>query len=63
MKNIRLSENFHIILRLLKDTCWLVQFKIGGIVMIAPTILMAFYLAWQTRKNNIQFHPNMAVCC
>jgi hypothetical protein len=63
MKNIRFSENFHIILWLLKDTCWLVQFKIGGIVMIAPTILMAFYLAWHTRKNNIQFLPNMAVCC
>jgi hypothetical protein len=43
MHKIRFIENFHIVLWLIKDSCWLVQFKIGGVIMIVPTIGMALY--------------------
>ena len=62
MHKIRLLENLHIILWLVKDTCWLLQFKIGGIIMIFPTVFMAFYLAWKTRHDMSILLPNLAVC-
>ncbi len=62
MKNIRQFENLHIILWLIKDSCWLMHFKTGGTIMVIPTILVAFHLAWKTRKNKKLFLPNLAVC-
>jgi hypothetical protein len=55
-------ENFHIVLWLVKDTCWLTHFKTGGVIMIIPTLFMAFYLAWKTRQSISVFLPNLAVC-
>jgi uncharacterized membrane protein YoaK (UPF0700 family) len=63
MHKIRFIENFHIVLWLIKDSCWLVQFKIGGVIMIVPTIGMALYLAWKTRHEMELLLPNLAVCC
>jgi uncharacterized membrane protein YoaK (UPF0700 family) len=63
MHKIRLIENFHIILWLIKDTCWLIHFRIGGVIMIVPTLLLAFYIAWKTRHSMAALLPNVAVCC
>lgn len=62
MQKLRLFENFHIVLWLMKDTCWLLEFKIGGIIMIVPTLSLAYYLAWKTRHNMSLFLPNLSVC-
>lgn len=62
MQKIRHVENLHIILWLIKDTCWLLEFKIGGVFMIVPTVFVAFYLAWKTRHDMPLLLPNLAVC-
>jgi uncharacterized membrane protein YoaK (UPF0700 family) len=62
MRDFRLIENFHIVLWLIKDTCWLLQFKTGGVIMIVPTVGLALYLALKTRKSLNAFLPNLAVC-
>ena len=62
MKNIRKYENFHIALWLLKDTCWVTDFKTGGIVMIVPTLAVAFYITWKMRIHTAELFHNLAVC-
>ena len=47
--SIRASENFHIVLWLLKDLCWVMDLKALGLFMILPTIAMAVYIAWRSR--------------
>jgi len=60
--NIRQYENLHIALWLVKDTCWVMSFKIGGIIMIIPTLTVALHLAWRSRKNMNDLFHNIAVC-
>lgn len=66
--NIQLSpgyrwiENGHIFLWLIKDTCWAMEWKPGGIFMIFPTISVAFYILWKSRKVRSEVFHNIAVC-
>jgi hypothetical protein len=62
IKNLRKYENFHIVLWLIKDTCWCVDFKIGGMVMIIPTFLAAVHIVWLGRANRADLFHNAAVC-
>ncbi len=62
LDSVRKFENFHIVLWLLKDICWITDFKIGGIVMIAPTLALALYLCWRFRLNRTELLTNAAVC-
>lgn len=39
--NIRKFENVHILLWLLKDLCWVMDYKTAGVVMIVPTVGIA----------------------
>ena len=57
----RMLENSHILLWLIKDTCWALEFKIGGVVMIAPTLGMAIYLLWRSRRSKPEFFHNIAI--
>lgn len=61
-KNIREYENLHIALWLIKDTCWVMSFKVGGMLMIIPTLLVAIHLTWKSRKNLSDLFHNTAVC-
>ncbi|CAN5176516.1 hypothetical protein BH09BAC1_BH09BAC1_20420 [soil metagenome] len=63
MVSIRRYENFHIFLWLLKDTCWLMDFHVGGMVMIVPTLLAAFHITYLSRKYTMDFIHNLAVSC
>ncbi|MCB9188735.1 MAG: hypothetical protein H6599_05580 [Flavobacteriales bacterium] len=56
-------ENFHIVLWLIKDVCWVTQAKILGTIMIFPTVSLAIYIAWLTRKSLVDFYHNLAVVC
>ena len=59
--SLRKIENLHIPLWLLKDTCWMMEWKTLGITMIVPTVGFAFYIAYVTRKSEDLF-INIAIC-
>jgi hypothetical protein len=60
-QKIRHWENIHIPLWLMKDTCWMLEWRVLGITMIFPTIFVAIYLAWKTRRET-EFLINLAIC-
>lgn len=62
IKNIRGKENMHIVMWLLKDTCWVMDWKTAGIFMILPTLGLAFYITWKMRKDKSELFHNLAVC-
>ncbi len=49
--HLRASENFHIVLWLLKDLCWVMDLHLAGVIMVVPTVGMAGYIAWQCRAD------------
>jgi hypothetical protein len=63
MQKIRHYENLHIPLWLLKDTCWMLQWKIMGAIMIIPTITIAIIITiFSFRDKSDEFWINMAIC-
>lgn len=60
-KHQRFLENLHIPMWLIKDTCWMLQFKFLGTLIAFPTIGMALYLILITRNFPKRFWPNVAV--
>jgi hypothetical protein len=46
-------ENVHILLWLIKDTCWMLEWKVLGCLMIAPTIAVAIYLAVRSAAEQV----------
>jgi hypothetical protein len=46
---IRKYENLHIIFWLIKDTCWMLELKLLGALMIFPTLGVAIYIIYKTR--------------
>ncbi|MFI5195730.1 MAG: hypothetical protein ACHQD8_01450 [Chitinophagales bacterium] len=58
----RWVENGHIFLWLLKDTCWVLVWKPGGIFMIFPTLSVALYILWRSKHIRAEFFHNLAVC-
>ena len=62
MRKIKHYENIHIALWLLKDTCWMLQWKSLGVFMIIPTVLVALIIAIKTWKEyEDEFWINLAV--
>ena len=57
----RKLENFHIVLWLVKDFCWIADQKIAGMIMIVPTIAMALYITYLSRDSKSDFVHNLAV--
>jgi Ca2+/Na+ antiporter len=49
------AENLHIIFWLIKDTCWMLDFKWLGAAMIAPTLGIAIYFIIKTKKTKDVF--------
>lgn len=62
-KKIRDYENLHILLWLLKDTCWVLLWETGGIIMIVPTIAVAIHITWLSRRITSELFHNLAVVC
>jgi hypothetical protein len=55
-------ENFHILLWLIKDACWMLHWKVLGITMIPPTVIVAIIIAIKSRKEKSDsFWVNLAV--
>jgi hypothetical protein len=61
-KEIRKFENMHILMWLLKDTCWVLNYKAMGMFMIVPTLSLAFFLTWRMRSSLTELLHNLAVC-
>jgi cell division protein FtsW (lipid II flippase) len=63
MNKIRHYENLHIPLWLMKDTCWMLQWRILGMIMIIPTLTVAIILAVKSyREKDDEFWINFAIC-
>lgn len=61
-KKLRHWENIHIPLWLLKDTCWMMEWKILGTILIVPTISVAILLSIRTHKSS-DWLINLAILC
>ena len=59
---IKRFENLHIFFWLIKDTCWMLEYKLIGALMIIPTIAVAIYIVMKTRRTPEVF-INLAVFC
>ncbi|MCY7408776.1 MAG: hypothetical protein LH473_00755 [Chitinophagales bacterium] len=62
IKNMRRYENLHIFLWLIKDTCWVLDAKLAGLLVAVPTILIAFHITWLHRHDVAELLHNLAVC-
>jgi len=58
----RWIENGHILIWLLKDTCWAMEYKPLAVAMIVPAIAVAFYILWRSRGMKSEFYHSLAVC-
>lgn len=45
-------ENIHIAFWLVKDSCWMLELKVAGTIMMVPTLFFAFFIAWKTWSGN-----------
>lgn len=61
LRSLRAGENFHILLWLLKDLCWIMDFKVLGMIMIVPTVAMAVWIAWSSRTDRVELLHSLAV--
>ena len=61
-KKIRETENLHIVMWLLKDTCWVMDWRVAGMFMIIPTLTVAIYITWKMREHKAELFHNLAVC-
>lgn len=62
LRRIRKFENFHILLWLVKDLCWVTLSKAAGMVMIAPTLALALYITYKNRNDRAELLHNIAIC-
>ena len=60
--HIRKFENFHILLWLLKDLCWVTISKSLGVFMIIPTLALAIYITIIHKRDKSELAHNLAVC-
>ncbi len=60
---IRKFENLHILLWIIKDVCWVSDFKLAGMIMIVPTVSVAIIITIMHRREFSELIHNLAVCC
>ena len=61
-QKFRFYENLHVLFWLIKDMCWCMMFKPLALLMIIPTLLLAFYFTYKFRNDNMELAHNLAVC-
>lgn len=61
-QSIRKFENVHILLWLVKDTCWVMNYQVLGVLMIVPTFFVAALITWKTRNVITDLFHNLAIC-
>lgn len=58
---IRKTENLHVVFWLVKDMCWMMEFKTAGAIMIVPTLAMAFYVTYLSMQHLNLILVNVAI--
>jgi len=58
--SLRKFENLHILLWLIKDSCWMLEIRWLGTLMVFPTISVAVWIVWMSRFTKELF-INLAV--
>lgn len=61
MKDTRKIENLHVALWLMKDVSWCSDWKVLGLLMVLPTLLVAIKICWDTRTHSADLIHNIAV--
>ena len=56
-------DNFHIVLWLIKDICWVREFQMLGVIMIIPTVGVALVLTAQSIISKQGFYSNLSILC
>lgn len=59
-QKIRRFENLHILLWLIKDTSWMLEWRVLGITMMFPTLVVAVLILLKTLKET-EFYINLAI--
>jgi hypothetical protein len=62
ISSIRKFENLHIACWLIKDACWVMDIRLLGVIMIFPTLFLAFYITYKFKKLIAELYHNLAVC-
>ncbi|MGZ4041208.1 MAG: hypothetical protein ACXVNR_11630 [Bacteroidia bacterium] len=60
LDKIRKYESMHIVFWLIKDSCWMLELKWLGALMIIPTVSLAIYLVFKTLKTR-DMYINIAI--
>ncbi len=60
LDKIRKYESTHVVFWLIKDTCWMLELKWLGAIMVAPTIGIAIYIVYKT-IGTIDLYINLAI--
>lgn len=60
LNKIRKYESMHVVFWLIKDSCWMLELKLLGAIMIIPTLFLALFIVFKTRKT-IDFYINTAI--
>ncbi len=60
--DLRRLEHAHIALWLIKDTCWLLGYKTLALLLALPTLGLALWIVWRSRRLWQELAPNLAVC-
>lgn len=61
LHNTRASENSHIVIWLVKDLCWVQDWRLAGVCLAPPAVLMAIWIAWRRRHDRGEFLHAAAV--
>jgi hypothetical protein len=59
---IRNYENVHIVFWLIKDTCWMLELKWLGAIVMFPTLFVAVYIVYKTR-HTAEVYINAGILC
>lgn len=60
LHKIRRYENLHILLWLLKDISWMMEWRVLGVAIMFPTVFIAVFIALKTFSET-EFYINLAI--
>jgi len=72
MNQLKAKENLHVVFWLLKDFAWLMHFRLLGMTMVLPTIILGIWITVRTyrmaqasKKREIwsDYYHNLAISC
>jgi len=61
-ERVRRYENLHIVFWLIKDSCWMLELRWPGAIMVAPALFMAIRICVLTRHSR-ELLINLAIFC